>query len=125
MSAHLLGYGGSESGLDDVLELVHVVCDTTASSTQGEGWPDDEGEGNLLRDLVGLRHVAASSRGGRLQPNALHGLLEQLAIFCLVDGVQLGPDQLHSILGKNARLQDMGTGVKFSGAGLVSGSESG
>ena len=45
-----------------------------------------------------------SLRVRRLQADLAHGVFEQQAVFGLLDGVDLGADQLHAIVIEHARL---------------------
>jgi hypothetical protein len=55
-------------------------------------------------NLHRLVPVVRRAGGGRLEPDLLHGLLEELTILSLVDGVQLGADELDAVFLQGARL---------------------
>lgn len=104
--AHLVGHGGINTLLDNLLELVNVVGNATTSTTTGEGRADNQGVAtNLASNSQSLLHAVGSARLGHLQANALHRLLEQLAVLGTVNGGQLGTNQLNVILGKQTLLQ--------------------
>ncbi len=60
--------------------------------------PDDRRQ----RQPVELREVGDDRRGGDLEPAALDGLLEELAVLGPRDRVHPGPDQLDPELGEDA-----------------------
>ena len=66
---------------------------------------------------VALPPCASLTALGALEPDARHGLLEQLAVLGAVDGRQLGADELDAILGQDAALGKRRGGRETAGRG--------
>ena len=94
----------SQPPVHEALELLAVVGDVAACSTQGEGRTDDDGKPDSLYHFHRLvpAPCRAASRG--LEPDSMHGLLEGLAVLGLVDRLGGGSDQLDVIFGERPPL---------------------
>ena len=98
LDENLVGQRRGDAGGDDLLKLVHVVRDATAGAAQRERGPDDQGElADHLVDRQGLLHRRRRPRGGGVEPDVLHGVLEELAVLGLVDRGELGADELDAV----------------------------
>mmetsp|Transcript_1346 Transcript_1346/g.4699 ORF Transcript_1346/g.4699 Transcript_1346/m.4699 type:complete len:535 (+) Transcript_1346:2884-4488(+) len=107
----------SEPGLDDLVELLHVVRDTSSRAPQSERGPDDDGKvSDLPLDGVGLFHVLGRARGRGVQPDPVHGLLEQKAVLGDVNGVKLCANELDS---KLLQIPPLGEGLGEVQGGLA------
>ena len=78
--------------------LLRVIGDTAAAAAHGEGGSNDARKAaDGLPHRLGLFHGVGNAGGTHRHPDALHRLLEQQAIFCLADRLQIGADQLHAM----------------------------
>ena len=100
----LVGRRQVQATSTDFLELVLVVGDTTAGTTHGERWTDDARETDVFGDLPGFVHGMGDGRARALQTDFLHGLVEAVAVFGLVDGVSVGADHFNAMLLQHAVL---------------------
>src|SRR4029450_2707341 len=72
-------------------------------AAEGEGGTNDQRQAKLgehLRRFVSTRDAHTTRHD---ETNLLHNLLEQVAIFCLLDGIQFGANQLDPIALEYAR----------------------
>ena len=85
---------GAQAPLDDILELGAVIGDAAAGAAEGEGGPDHGGQARQLQrgDRLVIARDQAALRA--LEPDAGHGLAEELAILGHLDGMGIGPDHL-------------------------------
>ena len=84
------------------------VGDHPASGTaEGEGGPDDQREADRLRDPAGLLEGMGEPAPRQVDPDPLHGLLEQLAVFCLADGLSVRADHPHAHPVEDAFLREL------------------
>ena len=105
LNEYLSRGGGVQAAGHDVFEFLHVVSDATTGATEGERWADDQRKGaDVVGDLNGFIPGVGSSRRGRLQADLFHGLLEELTVLSLVDRIELGTDQLYTVLLENSIL---------------------
>ena len=89
-----------EAPVDDPLELLPVIGDIAPRPAEGEGWPDNGRKSDLLGNLHGLSAGPSGAAVGSRESDALHGLLEGLAIFRLVNGFRGRADQAHPVFGQ-------------------------
>ncbi|MFW3616658.1 hypothetical protein [Billgrantia antri] len=94
----LVVVGELEAAGADLLELLLVVGHATAGAAHGVGGTNDHREAQRFLDAPGLLHGVGDLGLGALQADALHGLIEQVAVLGLVDGVGVGTDHLHAVL---------------------------
>ena len=89
---HLVHGRKIEPAADRFVEFLAVVGEAAAAAAQREAGANDAGEADFFDRLAGffqrLHRVAARE----IEPDALHGLLEQLAIFGFGDHVGVGAD---------------------------------
>ncbi len=100
----LVVVGELEPATADLLELLLVVGHAAAGAAHGVGGTDDHREAQLALNLPRLVHGVSDLGLGALQADVLHRLVEQIAIFGLVDGIGVGTDHLHAVLGQHAVL---------------------
>ena len=87
--------------LPSYLELVHVVRDPASSPSQSERRPDDQRElPDHCVDRERLLHRGGRARGGSVEADVLHSVLEELAVLGLVDRGELGADELDAVPGE-------------------------
>ncbi len=98
----LVGGREVQPALADLLKLILVVGNATAGAAHGEGRPDDAREADLLGHFPGLLHGVGDGRARAFQADLLHGLVEPVAVLGLVDGVGVGADHFHPMLGQHA-----------------------
>src|SRR5690554_498870 len=88
----------------DLLKLVLVVCNTTAGATHGERGTNDAWEADVCSDLPRLFHSVCNGGTRTLKANCLHCLVETAPIFGFVDGVGVGANHFHTVLGQHSVL---------------------
>ena len=76
--------------------------DPAPGPPQGAGRSDNQRQAQGLAYGVGFLKRVDTAAPGQIQPDALHGRLEQIAIFGFLDGRQLGPDEFHAVAVENA-----------------------
>src|SRR5829696_587473 len=64
-------------------------------AAEGEARADDEGEADLLSQLLGFGDAADRAAGGHFQADAAHGLGEELAVLGFADRWNSRPQELH------------------------------
>ena len=118
------GRGSIEALGGDGLKLLAVVGDAASGAAEGEGRPDDEGEGaDLGHGGAGLLHVVGGGGAGALEADLFHAVLEELAVLTLADGFDLGADQFDVVPGEGAGFVQGHGGVQ-GGLAPESGEES-
>ena len=87
-----------DAALGDLLELLAVVGDAAAGAAEREGGADDEREAaDLLGDGAGFLHVVGGAADRHVEADGEHQVLEDLAVFALLDGLGLGADHLDAV----------------------------
>ena len=137
---HFAGGGGFHPAFDDGEEFFAVIGDAAAGTAHGEAGANDGGQADLIQnrqrlgktfrrqfgdgiaiaviqDVAGLIALLAqiAFQGdalGRFQADGVHGLLEALAVFRLVDGVGGGADQFDIVALQRANLAQAERGVE-------------
>jgi hypothetical protein len=96
---HEDGVGGREvdGAASQRVELPLVVGNPAALSTHGETGPEDDREADLLGDGAGLLEGGGVAAAGHLHPDAVHGVLEELPVLGLLDGLEGGADELDAV----------------------------
>src|SRR5690606_34058208 len=89
---------------DDADELPLVPGDAAAGAAEGEARPDDRGEADRLDELEGLLEAGDEAAGRRLEADARHRLLEELAVLALLDRGVVRADELHAVALEDALL---------------------
>src|SRR5436190_20651916 len=98
---------GVQATLADGDELLAVVGDAAAGATEREARPDDDREADAGLHLQRLLE-RVGERGARAgEANALHRVLELLAVFGLVDCVARGADHLDAVLLEHALAREV------------------
>ena len=92
LDQHFAGRRGVDAALDDVDELRLVVGDAAAGAAERERRPDDRRQADVFERFQRLDQRLDLMRARRRQPDLLHRVAEQLAVFGLVDGVGGGAD---------------------------------
>ena len=95
---YLVNGGGLQSSIQGLVEILFVVYESAAGATQGEGGADHQGESNLLRKLFSFEKRIGGFCLGYGHSQLDHPLAEFLAVFRLVDGFDVNPDQTHVVL---------------------------
>ena len=103
---HEDGVGGREveGPAGQRVELPLVVGDAAALSTHGEAGADDDREADLLGDGPRLLEVGGVAAAGHVDPDPVHGVLEELPVLRLLDGLERRPDELDPVPGQGAVL---------------------
>ncbi len=93
-----------EADLEQFDHFFAVIGDAAAGAAQGEAGAQDDGVADALRELEAVVEVIDQLRLRALEADVAHGVLEQEAVFGLLDGVDLGADQLDAVAVEHARL---------------------
>mmetsp|Transcript_18061 Transcript_18061/g.42645 ORF Transcript_18061/g.42645 Transcript_18061/m.42645 type:complete len:263 (+) Transcript_18061:2073-2861(+) len=75
-----------------------VLADTTSKSTKSKGRADHEGESNLLGSFKGFINGISRVRLGNLFVNFIQAIREELTIFSVDHDINLGSENLDSVL---------------------------
>ena len=112
LDQHLFRRRSPEPAANDVLELLGIIGDPAAGPAQRKGWPDDGGKSYCPEriDRFGERTDKTAFR--RCQPDFVHRLPEQLAIFGLEDGRFAGADQFDAMALEDARAGECHCGIE-------------
>ena len=81
----------------DFLKLFPVVGNTATRPAHGERGADDAGKTDLVQHLKRLLQAVGECRARCVQAYALHGLVEQLPVFGLVDSLLGSADHFHAV----------------------------
>ena len=79
-------------------QFLLVIGHAAAASSQGEGGPDDHGVADALGDGHAGVDVVGGVRGDGGLADLGHGVLEQLPVLGLVDGLGVGADEADVVL---------------------------
>ena len=88
-------------------ELLDVIDKTAARAAHGVGRSDDDWIADFGGDLFGLRHAERWRALRHVDPEPLHGLLEDDAVLALFDRVQIDPDDADAVFGEHAGLRQL------------------
>ena len=77
--------------------LLAVVCDSAARSAQRKAGTNNHRESDLRGKRQPVAHGAHKLRLRQIEADPFHRILEEQPVLGLLDGLQLGPDQLHAI----------------------------
>ena len=102
-STSLVGRG-VDAALDDGEIFFVVIGNAAAGAAQGEAGADDAGQADHLERLQRLDGVVRQHGARGFEPDLLHGVAEQFAVFGLVDGLGGGADHLDAELFEHAHL---------------------
>ncbi len=93
-----------QSAGQNLHQLFAVVCNAAARATQSEAGPDQHRETELRGKLQAVAQVVHQRRLRNLEADAQHGVLEEQPVLGLLDGLELGADQLDVVLVENPRI---------------------
>ena len=102
LDQQLVGGRGFEAALADGQELFLVVRNTAAGAAHGEGRANQRGVAYLGLGFQRLFHGVAHERQRAGQADLGHGFLEAATVFCFVDGVFGGTNQLDFVFFQHA-----------------------
>ena len=98
----LMDEGGLESACGDGSEFLDVVAEAAAGAAHGVGGSDDDGEADFLGDGLGALDGVCDLAACHVDAEAVHGLLEGVAVLAALDGVDLDADDLDAIAVEDA-----------------------
>ena len=108
LDQELVGGRQVQATLADLLELLRVVGNAAARAPQREAGPDDHREAgaadvrlNVLLHRPGLLKRVGDAALGGVQADGGHRFLELQPVLRLFDGVFVGADHLHAVLGQH------------------------
>ncbi len=91
-------YGAErDAALQNFNELFLVVGDAAASATHGEAGAENVGIADLFGEFQSACDGVDQLRLRSGEADLAHRILEEETIFRLLDGVDLGADQLHTV----------------------------
>ena len=97
---HLPDHAVLETLDDNLDELFLVFRDTAAGSAQRIRGTDNQRIADGVGKCDGRRYILDDSALGNRLAELLHGFLEKLPVFRLLDGLNRGTEQLHAVLFK-------------------------
>ncbi|MDQ0953966.1 hypothetical protein QFZ24_007889 [Streptomyces phaeochromogenes] len=118
LQEHLGGRREREALPRDAAQLLLVVREAGAGAAHGEGGPDDDGvAAERLDALDDVVHGVADDRAGGLAvpdllADGLDDVLEEVAVLALVDRLDVGADQLDTVLLQHSLLVHGDRGVE-------------
>ena len=104
LDQHLVHRRKRQAALQNLDQLLLVVGDAAARAAQREAGPQNARVADARGELHAALDAVDELRLRRLEADLAHGVLEQQPVFGLLDGVDLGADQLHAVLLQHARL---------------------
>ena len=87
----LADQAGGNSPADHRPQLFSVIDQTASCSTHGVGRPDDDRVTQLQGHLFRILQSVDRSALGNLDPQGVHGILEDDSVLAPLDGIQLHP----------------------------------
>ena len=103
----LADHAGGQAAAGDHAELLDVVDETAARAAHGVGRSNDDGIADFGGDLFGLLDAERRCALRHVDPQPLHGFLEDDAVLALFDRVGFDADDADAVFGKHARLGEL------------------
>src|SRR6185437_4428092 len=91
-----------EATREDLHQLFAVVGYAASGAAERKAGPDEHGEPDFAREVEAIAQIVHQRGFRHIEPDADHRILEEQAIFRLLDGPKLGADQIHVVLVENA-----------------------
>ena len=119
-----------EAAGEDLHQLFAVVGDAAAGAAEREAGADEHREAELAGEVEAVAQVVDQRRFRNFEADAEHRVFEEQAVFGLLDGLELGADQLDVVAVENAGVgkidgeiegglaADGGQQREFAGAGF-------
>ena len=85
--------------------FLYVVCYATACPSESECRPQNNRIADIFNCFESLFDVSDRCALRHIEPDVLHGFLEKLPVFSLLDSMQFRADKLDAILVEDARLR--------------------
>ena len=93
-----LGDGRKAQAVDgDIPKLLPVVGNAAAAAAQGKGGADDHRIADGFGKVQGVLHRSNYLGRNHRFPDGFHGIFKGLAVFRLIDGFRIGPQQFHIV----------------------------
>ena len=96
-----------EAAGEDFHELFAVVGDAAAGAAEGEAGADDDGEAELAGEVEAVAEVVDERGAGDVEADADHRVFEEEAVFGLLDGFELGADELDVVAVEDAGVGEL------------------
>ena len=94
----LIDGAGFQAAVAQRPKFLWVVGNPATRTAQGEGRPNDARvAADLMANRFGLLHGGGDPRWTHRHTDAFHGPLEQVAVFGLLNGRQVGADQFNAV----------------------------
>src|SRR5436309_2827126 len=84
--------------------LFSVVGDAAAGTAQGERGPHNDGKPNLARKFKSIFQIVNQCGFRHIEPDALHGIFKEEAVFGLLDRADVRSNQLHIVFVEHAAI---------------------
>ncbi len=91
-----------EAAGENLHQLFAVVGDAAAGAAEGEAGADEDREAELAGEVEAVAQVVDQSGLGDFEADADHGVFEEQAVFGLLDGFELGADELDVVAVEDA-----------------------
>ena len=91
-----------EAAGEDFHQLFAVVGDAAAGAAEGEAGADEDGEAELAGEVEAVAQVVDQRGARHVEADADHGVFEEEAVFGLLDGFELGADELDVVAVEDA-----------------------
>ena len=101
---NLMNRGKTQAILRNTLEFRRCFCNAAAGAAERKGRPDNDRIPDLRRDLPRRFDILCNIRGNAGLPDAVHCLLEQLAVLGLRDCFRICTEQPDAVRGKESAL---------------------
>ena len=88
---------GRQALAGELAEVGGILGDARSLAAEDEARAHHDGEADLLGDLLGLGQRVGEARARHLEPDALHGRLELVAVLRGGDRLGTGPDDLDAV----------------------------
>ena len=107
LDQHLVYGRGVEARCGDGEHLLLAVGDAAAGAAEGEGGTDDDGVADGVRRGEGRGQGLRRAGGDGGLAYLGHGVLEELPVLALEDGVDVGADEPDAVLAQEAGLVEL------------------
>ncbi len=112
LDEHLGSRGKLQALGDDQAQLLLVMRDAAAGAAHGEARAQHDRIAEARNDVEGVLDRVGVAAAGSFNAQLGHAVVEQLAIFAALDGVQVAADHLDAVLFQDAALGKLDRGVQ-------------
>ena len=91
-----------KTAAQDIHEFFAVVGYAAARTTEGKRWTDDYGKADLGCEIGTVTNIVYQRGARNIEADTRHGVLEEEAVFRLLDGFKAGADHFDVVFFENA-----------------------